>query len=528
MTERELKFQVPHACRDALRARLSALPAPHRRRLVSIYVDTADGCLARHRVALRLRHDGERWEQTLKAAGDAPVDRLEENVERPGDWPPDGPPIDPSLHAGTPAFDRLRAALADSAEPTLGAVFVSDFVRLHADLIVDDARIEIAFDEGELRAEPRGASPHEAAANGTGVPTLPIRELELELKSGPSRALFAAAADWADRHQLSIDTISKAARGERLARGRLDAPQATRARIVEFERGQRPDGRTLLRRWTAVCLEQVLDNASLLAAGEAPADVEVVHQLRVGLRRLRSVWRELGRCAGTDIDWQPAAGELFDALGRLRDRDAAVARFAAAIAAAGGRPLDPDEQASGPDLRERIAARPFQHAMLSLLAFALEDDDAGARAGGGGGGSGGGGGGGGDRDGIGLVVRRLRKLHRGLRRAARRFDELSDDDRHRVRKRAKRLRYLAELARPLLSPDDADALLKRLGRAQRRFGDYQDLRTAVDAYRDAARGGRHDAWFGVGWLQAQRPRHIARCHDALRRLARARLLSAAR
>ncbi|MFT4103924.1 MAG: CHAD domain-containing protein, partial [Burkholderiaceae bacterium] len=491
MAERELKFEVPYACRDALRARLSALPAPHRRRLVSIYVDTADGCLARHRVALRLRHDGERWEQTLKAAGDAPIDRFEENVERPGDWPSGGPPIDPSLHAGTPAFDRLRTALADSADPTLKAVFVSDFVRLHADLVVDDARIEIAFDEGELRAGPGDASRDGGAANEAGGPTLRIRELELELKSGPPRALFAAAADWADRYELSIDTISKSARGERLARGRLDAPRATRARIVEFERGECPDGRTLLRRWTAVCLEQVLDNASLLVAGEEPPDAEVVHQLRVGLRRLRSVWRELGRFAGTDIDWQPAVRELFDALGRLRDRDAAIARFAGAIAAADGRPLDPGVQAAGADPRARILARPFQHAMLSLLAFTLEDGQAGAHAGGG------------DRDGVGLVVRRLRKLHRGLRRAARRFDELSDEDRHRVRKRAKRLRYLAELAHPLLSPHEADALRKRLGRVQRRLGDYQDLCTAIDAYRDAALGGRHDAWFGVGWLQAR-------------------------
>ncbi len=524
MVERELKFDVPDERRDAIQAELSALPASQRQRLVSVYVDTADRSLARHQVALRLRHDGGHWEQTLKAVGDTPVERHEDNVARPGDWPADGPPIDPSLHAGTPAFDRLREALADSADPTLGAVFISDFVRLRADLLLDDARIEVAFDQGLLRAERRDASSDaDDTAKLAGAPTLPIQELELELKSGPSRALITAATQWADRHALWIDTISKAARGERLAQGRVGAV-ATPGRIAAFGGGKPPDGRTLLRRWTAVCLEQVLGNASQLSAGEGPPDAEVVHQLRVGLRRLRSVWRELGRCADEPIDWQPAVRESFDALGRVRDRDAAVARFADAITAAGGRTLDPSGHGPDPDLRALIRARPFQHAMLSLLAFAL-DADGNADDGKAGGGKTGGGKTDrpqDDRDGIDLVVQRLRKLHRGLRQAARRFDTLTDDDRHRVRKRAKRLRYLIELARPLLPTGDADAYLKRLRRTQQRLGDYQDLCTAIDAYRDAVHAGQHDAWFGVGWLEAGRARHLARCRKALRRLARTR------
>jgi cyclic-di-GMP phosphodiesterase TipF (flagellum assembly factor) len=62
------------------------------------------------------------------------------------------------------------------------------------------------------------------------------------------------------------------------------------------------------------CLDQVLANASLLAEGNL-AD-SVVHQLRVGIRRLRTAQRELGAWGG-DLDdaWQAPAAETFRKLG---------------------------------------------------------------------------------------------------------------------------------------------------------------------------------------------------------------------
>ena len=78
-TELELKFQVPEAALPAVVAALKAAGA-RKTPLRAQYFDTADALLGRSRMALRLRLEGRRWVQTLKAEGDSAVHRLEDNV----------------------------------------------------------------------------------------------------------------------------------------------------------------------------------------------------------------------------------------------------------------------------------------------------------------------------------------------------------------------------------------------------------------------------------------------------------------
>ena len=104
MTEIELKFQVPPARRDAVAAAVAGR-VPRRRSTA------AAGGLLRHRgarprarraIALRLRREGPRWVQTLKAASGDALLRHEHNVVRPGRSAVP-PALDPALHDGTPA-----------------------------------------------------------------------------------------------------------------------------------------------------------------------------------------------------------------------------------------------------------------------------------------------------------------------------------------------------------------------------------------------------------------------------------------
>ena len=82
------------------------------------------------------------------------------------------------------------------------------------------------------------------------------------------------------------------------------------------------------------CLDQVLANASLLADGNA--DDEVVHQLRVGIRRLRTARRELGAWRGAfDDGWVAPAADVFRKLGDYRDRRTVAASMQQQLAAAG-------------------------------------------------------------------------------------------------------------------------------------------------------------------------------------------------
>ena len=67
---------------------------------------------------------------------------------------------------------------------------------------------------------------------------------------------------------------------------------------------------------------------------------EHVHQLRVGIRRLRTALREMADLApAIDPAWEPALVDTFRALGRQRDRDHLLQTVQPQIEAVGGPPI---------------------------------------------------------------------------------------------------------------------------------------------------------------------------------------------
>ncbi|HJS05609.1 MAG TPA: CHAD domain-containing protein, partial [Variovorax sp.] len=116
---------------------------------------------------------------------------------------------------------------------------------------------------------------------------------------------------------------------------------------------------------------------------------------------------------------------------------------------------------------------------------------------------------------------RLAKLHRQVVREGRHFEALEPAVQHRVRKRLKRLRYLAEFVAPIFGVGRAERYLKELKPAQDALGEHNDAAVAIDAYREAAsRDG--SAWFAVGWLSARQPQSARECRAALEKIAQAR------
>ncbi len=80
----------------------------------------------------------------------------------------------------------------------------------------------------------------------------------------------------------------------------------------------------------------------------------------------------------------------------------------------------------------------------------------------------------------------LASLYEDVKRGAKRFDKLSLALQHRVRKRLKRLRYLAEFAAPLLGAKSVGSYLKRWRKAQDALGENNDHRVGVDLRRGAS------------------------------------------
>lgn len=532
----ELKFHVPSGQQAALAQELRRRGG-RRTRLLARYFDTADGVLGAHAVSLRLGREGRRWVQTLEASGSSAVHRLEHEVVLR--VPAGTEPVpDPARHDGSPAGERLRKLLKDAAAPALVERFTTDIMRTAARLQTAGTTIDAALDAGLLRAGDR---------------ELPVCELELELIDGGSGPLFALAAAWRAHGGLWLDTRSKAERGADLAEGRVFGPPV-KAWPPVLTRDM--SGHAVVQAAVAAVQYQVLGNASDVAAGSL--DEEHVHQLRIGLRRLRTALRELGPlAAGVDPAWEERLAGTFGRLGAIRDDET----VASAV-----RPML--EQAHAPRLRWTsrspqaeagaiVREGAFQDTLLDLLRWTLEDPAATqpashatptpltpltpptlpAAAGAAGA--------------AGAAARapatqnklvapsppcapsasaaagrahaeqRLAALHRQVVRQGRRFADLPAEEQHRVRKRLKRLRYLAELVASWWPEKAVRGYLKRLSPAQEALGRHNDVVVATDRFLADAQIDA-SSYFAAGYLRARQEQTATEAQAALAAVRRAR------
>jgi triphosphatase len=478
--ETELKFQIPARSLAAVKQAIATKTA----RTVALqarYFDTPDQRLATQRVALRMRREGAQWVQTVKALGPNAMVRLEHEVRL--DSSEDKPPLDTARHAGTDAGNALAAALGDRAGSSQ-LVFETRVLRTLRLVRHAGALVEVALDVGDVIAGERQQ---------------PLCELEFELKRGPIDGLLSLAARWVKQHGLWLDVRSKAERGLRLARatGAGSSAQSDRPALT-------PDmsGDAALRAMVGACLAQILQAAAAVADGAKEA--EHLHQLRVGLRRLRCVLRVFGDgSSAADPNWGPALAKLFNRLGSTRDRNVFALTVFPALRAAGAPLAELPPDACDDDPGKAVRGFACTELLLKLLGFV---HGAATRAPGDG-----------DAEAprlLSLLQPRLRRLRRQLRTDADRFLDLDDTLRHRCRKRLKRWRYSLEFAAPLYTAKAMKRNLARVREAQEILGRYNDLSTAEQAFLALA---PHDAraWFAVGWLKAERERLVRSARKAL-------------
>lgn len=478
--EIELKLHVP-APRIAEVARAVNTPtSATRTHLRASYFDTPDFQLAAHGIGWRIRREGRRWIQTLKArdATSAGFVRLEDNVVVPGRAVP---AIDAALHDGSEAGAVLRAVLDElGTAPT--EQYRTDVWRELRRTRAPGGQVELALDRGTVTAGDRTAQ---------------VCELEIELLRGDPHAVLATARRWVKRHHLWIDAVNKSQRGVALARGADELP-TVKAPIPKLD----PDAPLdeSLRAMVRACLVQVMSNASAVAGGLG--GVEHVHQTRIGIRKLRTVLREFADYStAIDPGWGPRLAATFGRLGERRDREVVLAEWSAALAAQGAPSIDVPT-VLGDDPADVLREPEFSLLLLDLLDYAYGTPiDHDLRTG----------------DVVGHV---LHRLHRGVRKHAKRFASTTPADRHAARKHVKRLRYTAELTASLYSRGKVQRFLDQIAPAQDALGVMNDITVAAEMYRsftDRAEG----AWFAVGWLRAQEDAAVAKCVKPLKVAAKA-------
>src|SRR6476646_2055654 len=171
--ETEITFEVAPGDLEKLAASRSLRPSDGElvthRHLVSTYFDTPQHVLWRNGISLRVRQAGKKHIQTIKTATNGVA------LGR-GEWEKRVDGSQPDLRAarGTP----LQQLLSKRLRRKLDAVFATHVHRTVVPLRPGNSRVELALDEGHIRA---------------GLYSSPLAEVELELKSGSISDLFRTA-----------------------------------------------------------------------------------------------------------------------------------------------------------------------------------------------------------------------------------------------------------------------------------------------------------------------------------------------
>ncbi len=146
------------------------------RQLINRYYDTPDRQLNQQRIALRLRHVGNKTIQTLKTQGEFVSGAHRRNE---WEWDVSGPHLQLELLADTPLSNTVNLA-------QLASVFETNFERQVIMLMDESSVIEVAVDSGEVIA---------------GKTKRKLCEVELELKSGSADRLLV----WAQKYIIRKD-----------------------------------------------------------------------------------------------------------------------------------------------------------------------------------------------------------------------------------------------------------------------------------------------------------------------------------
>src|SRR5690606_32116466 len=233
---------------------------------------------------------------------------------------------------------------------------------------------------------------------------------------------------------------------------------------------------------------------------------EHVHQLRVGVRRLRSAWQLFrGWVPAPGVELQEGARYYFGEFGSARDADVLNDTVVPLLTQAGMPPVSiPSGEATDAAAVARSPA--FQVWLLDLLAFTAgldAQEQATPEK---------------EPDLKRQVTKRLRKWHQRILADGKHFSRLEDEAKHELRKLAKRLRYGLTLTESLYSGPHLKTYKKSLSALQDVLGEINDLVVARERYAGLVQNEPH-AWFAVGWTTARLHSLDAQAEAAIAALA---------
>jgi inorganic triphosphatase YgiF len=448
--ETELKLritpeQLAKLKRHAL-LKAHSVTRPVTRRLYNIYYDTPKLDLHKSEMALRLRHAGRQWLQTLKGGGS-----VKAGLHQRNEWevPVSGAALDFSAPQAAEWDEHLPQSLRKKLQP----VFVTDFSRTSRMLLWQGAQIELCLDQGEVSTEQHST---------------PICELELELKSGDPQQLFELALAILEIVPFELEVVSKAEQGYRLLSGYTEHPVKGVSPALARTDTLADVLKTLI--WS--CLQHFQNN---LRGAMGSDDDEYLHQMRVALRRLRVVLRMAEKVSADEqlAGLSKDISALCVALGHIREWDVFIAQTVQPMCArmaghAGLQALlatcERQRAACYAALRGEAQARELQRLMLRFAIWMngqywQQQAETVQQA----------------QD---FATRRLHKLAKRFAQSGQQLNTVDAARLHALRILAKKLRYSAEFFAALYDKQKARSFLAALSEVQEVLGQINDVAVA--------------------------------------------------
>ena len=496
--ELELKLELTREELQRVRAHPAlgnlAVGEPITRTLRSIYFDTPDYRLRALGISFRLRSEGDSWLQTVEAgttgANGTTRDEAEGAVERP----------EPDLQLIPNGRIRRKVEKAVSRS-ILEPVFETVVQRTTRQLHSPEGDLQLALDEGIMRAG--------SAENS-------LCEAELELKSGSPDCLLQTAAQLFATAPVCLTKGSPAERGYSLAMGKANGD-------IEPQRADQPHlaaDHTCAQAFALIvqsAADQIAANRRAVLETEDPA---AAHQLRIGLRRLRSALLAFRPLSDTPAlrELESHARLLARTVGELRDADVLIEEIYAPVA--GIIKNDPGlprlreallTHRAGQRKRVRSELCGQQWSVLQLyLALWPRTIEASEKL----------------STPVAKFARSaMKKRWRKVADSGERLDDLTVEQRHAMRKALKTLRYTAEFFASLYPEHATRQFIKQIRNLQEVFGYLNDV-VAAERLNAICHEGCGDsreaqraAGYVLGWHDAQAAHAWKDAHKGWQKLA---------
>ena len=490
----EIKLLFPTKKFRAIEQLFISKGAVQRQHLQAAYIDTPDFILTQAGVLFRLRKEGRQWVQTIQVNTDNSFERFEHKVVRK-----EVGKVTPNWHLHLHhKFVQLLKERIPKLKVLEPQVFCKTDIWRRRMVIKDHhGVIQYAFDKRSI-----------CFLSPSGAITAPIEELSIDLIKGDPQNVLNHARKMIKSYGGFIETRSEPERGYFLVSG-MEFIGPVKSKYVSLKSAK--DSSEIISRLINSCMQQVLVNQSALNA-ECQNYSEYLHQLRIGLRRLKVLFKYLAKYdfhisdKGIEV-----LNRVFSMFGQYRNNDYVTNILNPTLLSLGSSEIKLGDTVGLLNPAHITRDKDFQILLIELMSFSLSQftsmlhptsdkkNNEGA-----------------------VIIRKTvtKKLDRRFQfisDQSLKFSDLQNEQIHLIRIKMKFIRYSLEFFKDFCIKKIYPNFYKSITTSLDNFGLFNDICVTIDRIEESAQKDSN-ILFALSWLKFKRKRVRNLCEKSLKKL----------